>query len=105
VDALADIEGIKAVVREIAVSQAGPRPSKRERELADRTIEISAGAGSVRVRVNALGQVIGLDLTPEVFTDRDPDLLADLILGARAEAQRRAASVAASYPPEYPNNV
>lgn len=78
--------------------QGQHRANLRERELADRIIEVAAGAGSVRVRVNGHGQLRGLDLSAEAFTDRDPELLADMILGAVAEAQRRAEAVAAEFP-------
>jgi DNA-binding protein YbaB len=37
-------------------------------------------------------------LSVEAFADRDPELLADMILGAVAEAQRRAEAVAADFP-------
>ena len=60
-------------------------------ELADRSIEASAGAGLVRVRVDGRGQLRALAIDPQAFEGRDPELLADLIVGAIAEAQRRAA--------------
>jgi len=103
VDALADIEGIKQVVSSFVAEQNRGRPTRRDRELADRTIEVVAGGGAVKVRLNGLGHVIGLDLTAEVYADRDPELLADLLLGALSEAQRRAISMAASYPPDAPS--
>jgi DNA-binding YbaB/EbfC family protein len=62
-------------------------------ELAGRTVEASAGAGLVRVQVDGRGQVRALDIDPVAFEGRDPELLADLILSAIAEAQRRAADL------------
>lgn len=100
---MADLEGIKQVVTSLVGEQGRGRPTRRDRELADRTIEVMVGGGAVKVRLNGLGHVTGLDLTADVFADRDPELLADLILGALAEAQRRAASLAASYPPDAPS--
>lgn len=64
---------------------------EQERILAARTIEVAAGAGAVRVQVDGRGRIRGVTLTPEVFAERDHELLADLLLGAFAEAQRRAA--------------
>ncbi len=86
-----------------AVGQQGQaRSSIRERELAERTIEVAAGAGAVRVRLNGHGHLRGLDISPEAFADRDPELLADLILGAVAEANRRADALAAADLPDAP---
>ena len=62
-------------------------------ELLDRTIEATAGAGLVRVRVDGRGQVRSLTIDPQAFEGRDAELLADLIAGAIAEAQRRAAEL------------
>lgn len=80
-----------------------PRPGQQEdrtegiweRELAARSIEVAAGAGAVLVRVDGRGRVRHLTIDPAAFEGRDHELLADLILGATAEAQRRAAELAA----------
>jgi len=58
--------------------------------LADRSVEASAGAGMVRVRVDGRGLIRSLSIDPAAFEGRDAELLSDLILGAVAEAQRRA---------------
>ena len=62
-------------------------------ELLDRSIEATAGAGLVRVRVDGRGQVRSLTIDPQAFEGRDAELLADLIAGAITEAQRRAAEL------------
>ncbi len=59
--------------------------------LADQTHDAQAGAGLVRVTVDGRGAIRSLTIDPEAFQGRDADLLADLVLGAVAEAQRRAA--------------
>ena len=64
-------------------------------ELAGKSIEVLAGGGLVKVRVDGRGRVRRLDIDPAAFDGRDADLLADLILGAVAEAQRRADELAA----------
>lgn len=67
------------------------RPAgERERDLAARSIEVTAGAGAVRVRVDGRGRIRHLVIDPAAFAERDAELLADLVLGAVAEAQRRA---------------
>jgi DNA-binding protein YbaB len=63
---------------------------EREQDLAARTIEVAAGAGAVRVRVDGRGRIRHLTIEPAAFEGRDAELLADLVLGAVAEAQRRA---------------
>lgn len=74
-------------------SQMQVRWQELQSELADRTVEVTAGAGLVRVRVDGRGQLRALVIAPEAYQDRDPELLADLITGAVAEAQRRAADL------------
>lgn len=78
-------------VQHSAVARGG----EREQALAARSIEVQAGAGMVRVTVDGRGRIRRLDLAPEVFAGRDAELLADLVLGAVAEAQRRADDLAA----------
>ena len=74
-------------------SQVQGRLQQLQSELADRTIEATAGAGLVRVRVDGRGMVRSLTIDPEAFEGRDAELLADLIVGAVAEAQRRASDL------------
>lgn len=75
--------------------QTGPNAERRagptEQELAAHSIEVSVGAGAVRVRVDGRGRLRELTIGPAAFAERDHELLADLIQGAVAEAQRRAA--------------
>lgn len=67
------------------------RLQQLQHDLADKTYEAQAGGGLVRVTVDGKGAVRSLHVDPEAFEGRDADLLADLILGAIAEGQRRAA--------------
>ena len=60
-------------------------------DLADQSYEVQAGAGMIRVTVDGQGFLRRLHIDPECFAGRDGELLADLIVGAVAEAQRRAA--------------
>jgi DNA-binding YbaB/EbfC family protein len=71
--------------------QVQGRLQQLQHELADQTFEAQAGGGLVRVTVDGKGTLRRLELDPTVFEGRDADLLADLILGAVAEGQRRAA--------------
>lgn len=67
------------------------RMQQLQHELADKTYDTQAGGGLVRVTVDGKGTVRSLTIDPEAFNGRDAELLADLILGAVAEGQRRAA--------------
>lgn len=73
--------------------QVQGRLQQLQSELADRTIEVTAGAGMVKVRVDGRGLLRALSIDPQAFEGRDAELLADLIVGAVAEAQRRAADL------------
>jgi DNA-binding YbaB/EbfC family protein len=73
--------------------QVQGRLQQLQTELAGRTVEATSGAGLIRVQVDGRGQVRTLDIDPAAFEGRDPELLADLILSAIAEAQRRAADL------------
>jgi len=71
--------------------QVQGRLQQLQHDLAEKTYEAQAGGGLVRVTVDGKGTVHSLHLDPEAFQGRDAELLADLILGAIAEGQRRAA--------------
>ena len=74
--------------------QVTGRLQQLQSDLADRTVEASAGGGMVRVTVDGRGTVRGLTIDEEAFAGRDAELLADLVLPAIAEGQRRAADLA-----------
>jgi DNA-binding YbaB/EbfC family protein len=73
--------------------QVQGRLQQLQSELAGRTIETSAGGGLVRVTADGRGTISGLIIDPAVFQDHDAEFLADLVLSAVAEAQRRAADL------------
>lgn len=89
---LSDISGMADWPQLFQFSQqVQGRLQQLQHDLADKTYEAQAGGGLVRVTVDGKGAVRSLDLDPQVFEGRDAELLADLILGAVAEGQRRAA--------------
>lgn len=65
-------------------------------DLADRTVEATAGAGLVRVTVDGQMRVRQVIIAPEAFESRDAEFLSDLVASAVAEAQRRAAELVQS---------
>jgi len=69
------------------------RLQQLQTELASRTIETSAGGGLVRVTADGRGTVRSVVIDPVIFEKHDAEFLADLVLAAVAEAQRRAAEL------------
>lgn len=74
--------------------QVQGRLQQLQADLADRTVEATAGGGLVRAKVDGRGQVREVVIDPQAFEGRDAELLGDLVLSAVAEAQRRAAEAA-----------
>ena len=69
------------------------RLQELQTELANRTFEVQAGGGLVRVTVDGRGNIRDVRIDPEAFAGRDAELLSDLVLSGVAEAQRRAAEL------------
>lgn len=55
---------------------------KLQEELADRTVEASAGGGMVTVVVNGRQEIVAIQIDPEVIDPQDPEMLQDLITAA-----------------------
>ena len=73
--------------------QVQGRLQQLQSELANRTIETTAGGGMVKVTADGRGTVRAVSIDPVVFQDHNSDFLSDLVLTAVAEAQRRAAEM------------
>ncbi len=73
--------------------QVQGRLQELQTELANRTLEGTAGGGLVRVTVDGRGTVRAVQIDSDAFDGRDAELLADLVLAAAADAQRRAADM------------
>lgn len=73
--------------------QVQGRLAELQSELAGRTFETAAGGGLVKVTADGRGTIRGVVIDPTVFQERDAEFLADLVLSAVAEAQRRAAEL------------
>jgi nucleoid-associated protein EbfC len=63
---------------------------KMQDELGARELSAAVGGGMVEAVVNGKGELLRLKLEPEVVDPDDIDMLADLVVAAVAEAQRRA---------------
>jgi DNA-binding YbaB/EbfC family protein len=65
-------------------------------ELADQTVDASAGGGMVTVKVSGALEVKEIHIAPEAIDPDDPELLADTILAAVNEGIRSAQSMVES---------
>jgi DNA-binding YbaB/EbfC family protein len=63
-------------------------------ELAEQTVEGSAGGGAVRVVVTGQQEVVSVAIDPEVAAGGDVEILQDLVVAATNDALRRAREVA-----------
>lgn len=66
------------------------RFAKLQEELAEKTVEGSAGGGMVSVVVNGRQEVVSVRIDPEVVDPKDLEMLQDLILAAVNEALAKA---------------
>jgi DNA-binding YbaB/EbfC family protein len=62
---------------------------KMQEELADKTVEATAGGGMVKVVANGRQQVVSLEIEKEVVDPDDVEMLQDLILAAVNDALAR----------------
>jgi DNA-binding YbaB/EbfC family protein len=63
---------------------------KMQEELAQREVSAQAGGGMVEAVVNGRGELLRLRFEPEVVDPDDAEMLADMVVAAVGEAQRRA---------------
>ena len=71
------------------------RMQQLQEELGARTVTGSAGGGLVKVEADGKGIVRSVSLDPSVVKAEDVEMLEDLIVVAVAEAQKKAADLAA----------
>jgi nucleoid-associated protein EbfC len=69
---------------------------KAQEELANETVEASAGGGMVTVTATGALEITSIKISPEAIDPDDPDLLADMVVAAVNEAIRSARSLAES---------
>jgi DNA-binding YbaB/EbfC family protein len=61
-----------------------------QEELANETVEASAGGGMVTVKANGAGEIKEIKIAKEAIDPDDPEMLADMVLAAVNEALRSA---------------
>lgn len=77
VDLMKQAQKIKAKMEEL------------QQEMAQRTVEASAGGGMVKVVMNGRQEIIRLEIDPEVVDPQEVEMLEDLIMAAVNEGIRR----------------
>ena len=64
--------------------------ARAQQEVANETVESSAGGGMVTVKANGAGELLEVRIDPKAIDPDDPELLSDLVLAAVNEALRSA---------------
>ena len=64
--------------------------AKAQAELADETVEASAGGGMVKVKATGALEITEIKISPQAIDPDDPEMLADMVLAAVNEALRSA---------------
>jgi DNA-binding YbaB/EbfC family protein len=62
--------------------------AKAQEEVANETVEASAGGGMVTVKANGAGEILEIRIDPKAIDPDDPEMLSDLVLAAVNEALR-----------------
>ncbi|MDX1779422.1 MAG: YbaB/EbfC family nucleoid-associated protein [Thermodesulfobacteriota bacterium] len=69
--------------------------AKVQEELADKTVEASAGGGMVTVVVNGKQEVLSIKIESEVVDAQDKEMLQDLVVAAVNEGLRKSQEMVA----------
>ena len=64
------------------VQEMQAQMAKAQDELANETVEASAGGGMVRVKASGAGDILEVKISPEAIDPDDPEMLEDLVLAA-----------------------
>ena len=75
------------------VGQMQEEMQKAQAELANETVEATAGGGMVTVVANGAGEIKQIKIDPKAIDPDDPEMLEDMILAAVNEAVRSAQSL------------
>ena len=78
------------------MGQMQAQMQKAQDELANETVEATAGGGMVKVVVSGDLEVKEIQINPEAIDPEDPELLQDLVLAAVNEGLRSAQELAAT---------
>jgi len=71
------------------LKQAQKMQEQLQKQMADMSVEGTAGGGMVCIKMNGLKQVLSVKIEPDAITSGDVEMLQDLILAAINEAARK----------------
>ncbi|HEY8201250.1 MAG TPA: YbaB/EbfC family nucleoid-associated protein [Actinomycetota bacterium] len=74
------------MMKQVAKMQA--ELAKAQEQLAEETVEGTAGGGVVRIELSGQGEVTGVKIEAAAMDPDDPSLLEDLVMAAFNEAMR-----------------
>ena len=75
------------------VGQMQTEMQKAQEELANETVQATAGGGMVTVTANGAGEIKEIKIDPKAIDPNDPEMLEDMILAAVNEAVRSGQSL------------
>src|SRR2546427_12493834 len=75
------------------VGQMQEQMQQAQAELANETVEATAGGGMITVVANGAGEIKQIKIDPKAIDPNDPEMLEDMILAAGNEAVRSAQSL------------
>lgn len=77
------------------VAKMQQKMEEMQKELAEKTVEGTAGGGMVKVTANGSQDIISIKIEKEVVDPEDVEMLEDLILSAVNQAKEKAAELQA----------
>jgi nucleoid-associated protein EbfC len=87
------VKGMGNMMKQIQKMQQ--EMEKIQEELANKTVEGTAGGGMVKVTANGKQEILEVKIDPEVVNKDDVQMLEDLIVAAVNQAREKAAELAA----------
>lgn len=66
---------------------------KAKEELKKEVIPVEVGGGMVKVKVNALGEVLNIEIDDSLLSPDNKEVLADLLVSAMNEANKRSKEI------------
>jgi len=70
--------------------------ARTQAELADKTVEVTAGGGKITVVANGAGEVVSIKLSKDIVDPNDVEMLEDLVLSGVKQAIAKGKELAES---------
>ncbi|MFH0925974.1 MAG: YbaB/EbfC family nucleoid-associated protein [bacterium] len=88
------VKGMDGVLKQ--AQQLQSKMSKLQEEMANKTVEASAGGGMVTVVANGKQQIVSIKIDPEIVDPGDIEMLQDVVLAAVNSALEKAQEMMAN---------